>query len=126
VKIWNLFLACTTLLFVAACTQKVDAVNCMPKSDVAALMSLKSHYAEADAIRDSSRGDHRLLGLNNGVGLMVPGLSTNPDNSGYGLRVIEGTDTPCSPEEQDLNVEAMLYAKKYNQKKMLLWQPGTK
>lgn len=98
----------------------------MPERDLAAMRALASQNADIDAIRDSNLGDHRLLGIHNGVGLMVPGLTTNPDGSGYRLRVIEGVDTPCSSAENNLNIEAWKYAKIYNQKMMLLWQPNTK
>ena len=116
-------LASVILLSMAACTQKVDPASCMPKSDVSAMRVLKLESAEDDAARDSKSGDHRLLGIHSGVGLMVPALDTNPYASGYGLRVVEGTDTPCSAEESELNATSLRYAKRYNQKKMLLWQP---
>jgi hypothetical protein len=110
-------------LSTTACTQKVDAVSCMPTSGLSAMRTLKLESAEDDAMRDSNKGDHRLLGVNSGLGLVVPGLTTNPETSGYGLRVIEGTDTPCSAEEINLNTKTLRYAEKYNQKKMLLWHP---
>lgn len=107
----------------AACSQRSDTLGCTTNSDLSAMRALKLESAEDDAVRDTGDGDHRLLGVHSGVGLTVPGLTTNPDTSGYGLRVLEGTDTPCSPEESELNARALRYAKKYNQKKMLLWQP---
>ncbi|WP_445145043.1 hypothetical protein [Dyella sp. Tek66A03] len=116
-------LAGVIVLSTTACTQKVDAVGCKSTSDLVAIRALKLESAENDAASDSNKGDHRLLGIHSGVGLMVPGLATNPDTSGYGLRIVEGTDTPCSPEESALNTRALRYARKYNEKKMLLWRP---
>lgn len=116
-------LAGVIALCMTACAQKVDAVGCMPTGSLTAMRALALGIAESDALRDSDKGDHRLLGIHTGVGLMVPGLATNPDTSGCGLRVVEGTDTPCSPEERELNAEALRYAKKYNQQKMMVWHP---
>ncbi|RUL75963.1 hypothetical protein [Dyella choica] len=106
----------------AACTQKLDAVSCTQASDLLAMRAMKLQRAEFDAVRDSDKGDHRLLGIHSGVGLIVPGLATKPDTSGYGLRIIEGTDIPCHPDEDELNANALRYAKIYNKKKMQLWQ----
>lgn len=116
-------LAGVIVLATAACTQKVDPVSCVPKSDLSAMRALRPESAEDDAVRDLKNGDHRLLGVHSGVGLIVPGLDTNPDSSGYGLRVVEGADTPCSPEEGELNAKSLRYAKRFNQKMMMLWQP---
>lgn len=111
------------VLVTAACSQRGDAVGCTTNSNLSAMRALKLESAEDDAVRDSGNGDHRLIGVHSGVGLTVPALATSPDTSGYGLRVVEGTDTPCSSEERELNSMALRYAKKYNEKKMLLWQP---
>jgi hypothetical protein len=116
-------LAGAIVLSTTACSQKVDAVDCTPHSDLPKMRALNLESAEDDAVRENGNGDHRLLGVHSGVGLSVPGLTINPDTSGYGLRVVEGSDTPCSTEESELNARALRYAKKYNLKKMLLWQP---
>jgi membrane protease YdiL (CAAX protease family) len=45
------------------------------------------------------------------------------DAKGYGLRVLEGTDTRCSAGESELNAGSLRHAKRYNQKKIQLWKP---
>jgi len=124
-KVGIIIVAGMIVLFTTACSQKAEPVSCMPKSDVAAMRALKPESAKSDAARDSNNGDHRLLGVHSGVGLLVPGLNTDPYASGYGLRVVEGTDTPCSAEESELNAITLRYAKSYNKEKMLLRQPPT-
>lgn len=120
----GIFVCAVSLLVVTAgCSKKNEAANCKFLSDIKSMNALKLQDAENDARRDNNNGDHRLLGIESGIGLQVPGLVGNPDTSGYGLKIIEGTEIPCDASEHQLNMTALQYAKEYNQQKMLLWQP---
>jgi hypothetical protein len=106
------------------CSQKAPASVCKTSDDLAALKLLQPPNAPSDARRDYARGDHRLIGINAGVGLAVPGLAGNPDESGYELRTIDSNDVSCSPQEHQIKIDAWNYARRYNHQMMLLWQPS--
>jgi hypothetical protein len=106
------------------CSKKAPKSICKTSDDLAALKLLQSPNAANDARRDYARGDHRLLGINAGIGLAVPGLAGNPDESGYELRTIDSNDVSCSPQEHQIKIDAWNYVRIYNHQMMLLWQPS--
>jgi hypothetical protein len=106
------------------CSHKAPAPTCKSSDNLTALKLLQPQNAENDARRDYARDDHRLLGINGGVGFSVPGLTGDPFNSGYGLRTFDSSDVSCDPEELQVKNDAWNYAQKYNHQMMLLWQPS--
>ena len=68
-----------------------------------------------DAQAAYKSGDHRLIGVY-GISVEVPGLAGNPYDHKDEIRMLDGTgDAFCTDEEQTLNHNARLYAKRYNE-----------
>ena len=95
-------------------------IACTPDSMASNLKSFVVSHAASDASEALSNGDRRLLGVT-GVGLEVPGFSQNPDSYLYGVKMVKGTsDVACSQDNLQLNRNAWLYAKQYNEQMILL------
>jgi hypothetical protein len=82
---------------------------------VPVLRQLKVDQAATDAEAAYKSGDHRFLGLY-GFSIEVPGFNGNPYEHKGEIRMLNGTgDVYCTDEERVLNVNARIYAKKYNE-----------
>lgn len=93
---------------------------CVTSGNASGLKLLVLSHAEADAKKAFANGDRRLLGFFS-VGLEVPGFPGDPGTYSPGIRLIEGTsDVICSQEDGQLNKNAWLYARQYNQQMIFL------
>lgn len=107
------FLIIMAVVLVSGCAP--SSAKCKPRLGLAELRSLKVDAAGKDAEAAYRSGDHRLIGVY-GFSLEVPGLAGNPYDHKNEIRMLNGTgDAFCTKEEQALNHNARLYARKYNE-----------
>jgi hypothetical protein len=87
----------------------------VPKKGLSELRLLKVEEASKDAEVAYKYGDLRLIGVY-GYSVEVPGFTGNPYDHKDEIRMLDGTgDAYCTDEEQSLNKNARIYAKKYNE-----------
>lgn len=111
----NLVVLLVILAVVLASGCTPSSAKCKPKPGLAELRLLKVEAAGNDAQAAYRSGDHRLIGVY-GFSLEVPGLAGNPYDHKDEIRMLDGTgDAFCTDEEQTLNHNARLYAKRYNE-----------
>lgn len=88
------------------------------------LRSLKVDHAASDATAAYKSGDHRLIGVY-GYSVEIPGFNGDPYQHKNETRMLDGTgDVFCTKEEELLNNNARVYAKKYNEAILLQLKIG--
>jgi hypothetical protein len=102
------------IMTLSACSSKPS--GCITGSGADALKSMVISKAEVHAAHAYSSGDHKLIGIHSGVGLMVPGLAGNPDSTPYKINTVEVDDVSCSVEEHEIKSNFVKYAYIYNRK----------
>jgi hypothetical protein len=110
------------IMALPACSRKSS--SCIPASGVDALKPKVIAKAEVDALHAYAAGDHRLIGIHSGMGLMVPGLAGNPDSTPYKINIFEVTDESCDVEEHEVKGNFVKYADKYNKKMIAMLNLG--
>lgn len=108
-----LFAVAVSACSLAGCEQSSSA--CSPRKGDADLQTLRANHAAEDAAAAFKAGDHRFLGVY-GFSAEIPGLTGDPYRYMSKARMLEGTgDVFCTKKEEQLNRNARIYAKKYNE-----------
>lgn len=89
------------------------------------LKLLKVDRAVSDAEAAYKSGDRRLIGVY-GYSVEIPGFNGDPYQHKNETKMLDGTgDVFCTKEEELLNQNARIYAKKYNEAMLLQLKAGT-
>jgi hypothetical protein len=122
-KILKILLAVSLIVIaLPACSRKPS--SCIPGGGVDALKLMVISKAEVDAVHAYAAGDHRLIGIHSGMGLMVPELTGNPDLTPYKIKIFEVADESCNAEEHEVKNDFVKYADKYNKKMIAMLNLG--